>query len=120
MTESDTNTVEVAVKKERKVRQLSGLEQYVKDHMPDKKVLREKFEKEWEEKFPEEAKKRREDKESENATKKAAKAVEPARLPRTVAALTPEEQSAWVAKQIESLNRRLSELSDIRAGTAVA
>ena len=41
-------------------------------------------------------------------------------LPRTVAALTPEEQSAWVAKQIESLNKRLTELSAIRLGTATA
>jgi hypothetical protein len=49
-------------------------------------------------------------------TVKAAKAV----LPRTVSALTPEEQSAWVAKQIESLNKRLTELSAIRLGTATA
>jgi hypothetical protein len=45
---------------------------------------------------------------------------EGARLPRTVSALSPEEQSAWVARQIESLNKRLSELSAIRLGTAVA
>jgi hypothetical protein len=49
-----------------------------------------------------------------------AKKVEGPRLPRTVAALTPEEQDAWVKKQIEQLNKRLGELSAIRLGTATA
>jgi hypothetical protein len=99
---TETTTAENTPKKERKARQLSGLDQFIKDNMPDKKELRKKLTEEFYRDNPKPVKEKQ------------------TGLPRSVKVLEPEAQAAWVNAQIEQLNKRLGELSAIRLGTATA